>query len=83
MQQKHNPVTQEMLARAAEQRKAFYLEENTTVGVPMRRDLYETARRFFGARGTTPAQAMAKFVELTLETGRMPWEDEGGENHAQ
>lgn len=82
MKQEHNPITQELLERAKEQREAYYLQENTTVGVPMRRDLYETARRFFGAKGTTPAAAMAQFVERTLETGRLPWEEEGGNENA-
>lgn len=77
----YNPVSQELLETAKAQRQAYFLEENTNVSVPMRRDLYETARRFFGARGMSPAEAMAEFVVRTLNSGALPWEDEGGEEH--
>lgn len=79
----HNPVSQELLEKAEKQRQAYFLEENTTVSVPMRRDLYETARRFFGARGMSPAEAMTEFIERTLKDGALPWENEGGKSHGE
>ena len=66
-----NPIPDELLEKAKEQQKEYYLDEMAEVRVPLRRDLVQLARRALAVRGQTVEQAVSEYLTKIAEEGGM------------
>ena len=77
MERTYNKLTEEQLTFAQKQREENYLTEHSSISVPIRRDLSQPLKRYFGGFGMTPEEAMARFAETALKEGRVVFDENG------
>ena len=77
LERKYNKLTEEQLAFAQKQREEYYLTEDDTVSVRLRRDKVQELKRYFGQFDMTLQEAMAHFALTAFEKGKVAFDENG------